>query len=175
MTSSLTWYLQNRLTFYYPLAGLVNLVIYVLKTPHSTSVAADVSLMDIVVGHFGYLEYVSSSVLVFPFPREITSYTRRVVEKAKQASSQGGGVSTQVPDTIRLAGGDKPPEIAKQNSTLPLQAVNPVGYDLLCSRSMERANYNRICSLSLRTWTIFFWVWRICSRSGRLFPRSLQP
>ena len=51
-----------------------------------------------------------------------------MVEKAKKASSQGEGVSTQVPDTIRLAGGDRPPEIAKQNSTLPLQAVNPVSF-----------------------------------------------
>ena len=144
MTSSLTWYLQNRLTFYYPLAGLVNLVIYVLKTPHSTSVAADVSLMDIVVGHFGYLEYVSSSVLVFPFPREITSYTRRVVEKAKKASSQGEGVSTQVPDTIRLAGGDRPPEIAKQTSTLPLQAINSVSSPSYLFSFNEKRHENEI-------------------------------
>jgi hypothetical protein len=45
---------------------------------------SDLSLMDVVVGHFGYLEFASSSELVFPFAREITSYARDVVKKAKE-------------------------------------------------------------------------------------------
>ncbi|KAH8886612.1 hypothetical protein GQ53DRAFT_875270, partial [Thozetella sp. PMI_491] len=88
--------LPSRLTFYYPLVGLVNLFIYVLKNPLAASAMSDLSLMDIVVGHFGYLEFVSSSELVFSFPREVTSYARGLVQRAKEAPrtspSSGGGL-----------------------------------------------------------------------------------
>ncbi|KAJ4422236.1 hypothetical protein N0V82_003096 [Gnomoniopsis sp. IMI 355080] len=80
------------LTFFFPLVGLINLFVYILKYPLAPSVASDLSLMDVMVGHFGYLHYISSSELAFPFPREIASYARRLVNKAsreKEASSRG--------------------------------------------------------------------------------------
>jgi len=40
--------------------------------------------MDIVAGHFGYLEYYSSSKLSFPFIGEITSMARAAVKGAKE-------------------------------------------------------------------------------------------
>lgn len=64
--------------------GLVNLFIYILKNPLVPTVASDLSLMDVVVGHFGYLEFASSSELVFPFAREITSYARELVKRARE-------------------------------------------------------------------------------------------
>ncbi|KAH7137415.1 fungal-specific transcription factor domain-containing protein [Dactylonectria estremocensis] len=102
------------LTFYYPLVGLVNLLVFVLKDPVSSTVAADVSLMDIVVGYFGYLEFVSSSMLVFPFPRDITSHMRRFVEKSNKARFQANA-STQFAEATAVAGGDMPPDSTKLN------------------------------------------------------------
>lgn len=60
----------------------MNLFVYVLKNPSASSAESDLSLMDVVVGHFGYLQFISSSELVFPFPREIASYARNLVQKA---------------------------------------------------------------------------------------------
>ena len=123
--------LSNRLTFYYPLIGLVNLIVYVLKNPHSPSVVADVSLMDIVVGHFGYLEFISSSVLVFPFPREITSYTRRMVERANKSTPQGA-LSTPSGQAAVVAVGDRPVEAFESNWAPPIPSLVKVSpYTLL--------------------------------------------
>jgi hypothetical protein len=44
-------------------------------------------LMDIVAGHFGRLEYLTSSNLAFPFIREITSIANRMVKRAKNQGS----------------------------------------------------------------------------------------
>lgn len=82
------------LTFFFPLVGLINLFVYILKNPHAPSAASDLSLLDVVVGHFGYLQFISSSQHVFPFPREIAAYARHVVEaavaeKKRQLSTPG--------------------------------------------------------------------------------------
>ncbi|KAH7013830.1 fungal-specific transcription factor domain-containing protein [Ilyonectria destructans] len=74
-------------TFYFPLVGLINMFICVLKNPLSPSTASDLSLMDIVVGHFGYMEFISSSELEFPFPREIASYARNLVKQARSGAT----------------------------------------------------------------------------------------
>ena len=39
--------------------------------------------MEVIVGHFGYLEYISEAEISFPFPREIVSYARTVVNQAR--------------------------------------------------------------------------------------------
>lgn len=87
------------LTFFFPLVGLINLFVYILKNPLAPSAASDLSLMDVVVGHFGYLQFISSSQHVFPFPREIAAYARHVVETAvaekKRRLSTTGGHETQ--------------------------------------------------------------------------------
>lgn len=87
------------LTFFFPLVGLINLFVYILKNPLAPSAASDLSLMDVVVGHFGYLQFISSSQHVFPFPREIAAYARHVVETAvaekKRRLSTAGGHEPQ--------------------------------------------------------------------------------
>lgn len=56
----------------------------VLKNPLSPSTTPNLALMDIVVGHFGYVEFLSSSKLDLSFPREVASYARNLVKKAKE-------------------------------------------------------------------------------------------
>lgn len=77
----------DRLVFFYPLLGLINIFIYVLKDLGATSIPSDLALMDIVAGHFGYLEYYSSSRLSFPFVGELTSIARAAVKKSKDRHS----------------------------------------------------------------------------------------
>ncbi|KAF2811865.1 uncharacterized protein BDZ99DRAFT_560399 [Mytilinidion resinicola] len=72
------------LTFFYPLLGLINLFIYVLKFPNQPSAPADIALMDVVAGHFGFLEFASNSKIAFPFTGEITSLARATVKKARE-------------------------------------------------------------------------------------------
>lgn len=50
--------------------------------------------MDVVVGHFGYLHFISSSELVFPFPREIASYARNLVKRAAIEREASSGVNS---------------------------------------------------------------------------------
>jgi hypothetical protein len=76
-----------RMAFYYPFVGLVNLFVYILKFPGLQTAYSDVVLMDIVAGHFGRLEYLTSSNLAFPFIREITSIANRMVKRAKTQGS----------------------------------------------------------------------------------------
>ncbi|CAG9988756.1 unnamed protein product [Clonostachys byssicola] len=72
------------LTFYFPLVGLINMFVCVLKNPLSPSTPSNLALMDIVVGHFGYVEFLSSSKLDLSFPREVASYARNLVKKVKE-------------------------------------------------------------------------------------------
>lgn len=124
--------MHNRLTFYYPLVGLVNLLVCVLKDPNSPSVAADVSLMDTVVGYFGYIEFVSSSTLVFPFPRDITFRMRRFIEEANKMQSQEG-IPTQSGEMTTVPDGDLPFDTVELNwaSCMPLLADVSIHFNLM--------------------------------------------
>jgi hypothetical protein len=77
-TSSPVW-----MAFYYPFTGLINLFVHILKYPGLPSAPSDVALMDIVAGHFGRVEYLTSSQLAFPFIREITALANQMVKKAR--------------------------------------------------------------------------------------------
>ncbi|KIW06082.1 uncharacterized protein PV09_03253 [Verruconis gallopava] len=75
--------LATRLVFFYPLLGLINIFIHILKNPNLPTIASDLALMDIVAGHFAYLSYHSDSRLSFPFIEDIIRIARTVVKRAK--------------------------------------------------------------------------------------------
>ena len=66
--------------------------------------------MDVVVGHFGLLEYKTASEFSFPFPRETVSLARAVVNRARRepnapkihsrmvATTQSGGPVEDIVD-----------------------------------------------------------------------------
>ncbi|KAF3348835.1 Inositol 2-dehydrogenase [Verticillium dahliae VDG2] len=74
MTPSLT--LKVRLAVYFPLVGLINLFLHVVQNPLSSATKSDIALMDVVVGHFSYLDFASGSELGTQFPREVVAYAR---------------------------------------------------------------------------------------------------
>lgn len=78
---------QSRLAFYYPMVGLINLFVSILKSPASLVAPSDVALMDIAVGHFGHLEFITTSELAFPFTREVAVLARETVKKARERST----------------------------------------------------------------------------------------
>ena len=76
-----------RSAFYYPMVGLINLFISLLKNPTLPSAQSDVALLDMVAGHFAHMEFVTSSELAFPFTREVAALARSTVKKAKEEST----------------------------------------------------------------------------------------
>ncbi|ETS87776.1 hypothetical protein PFICI_01604 [Pestalotiopsis fici W106-1] len=86
------------LTFYFPLVGLINLFVCIIKDPLAPTAASDLLLLDLVVGHFGYLEWMSSSELNLAFPREVASYARDLVNKAKHKTPSSQQASCTKPN-----------------------------------------------------------------------------
>lgn len=76
-----------RLTFFYPLVGLINLFIYVIQNPRSPTAQSDIALMDVIVGHFGFLGYITGAEVTSAFPRKVVSVARGVVDRASSNAS----------------------------------------------------------------------------------------
>ncbi len=74
-----------RLVFYFPMVGLINLFLYILKYPSLTTALADVSMLDIAVGHFGHLEVITASQLSYPFARELARIAYQTVKRCNGA------------------------------------------------------------------------------------------
>ncbi|PVH76694.1 hypothetical protein DL98DRAFT_464707 [Cadophora sp. DSE1049] len=73
------------LAFYYPVLGLINLFVHVLKHPAALSSPSDIALMDVVAGHFARLEFASAGELSFSFGRDLSRLARMAVSKSQQA------------------------------------------------------------------------------------------
>lgn len=78
---------EIRSTFYYPMTGLINLFIHILRFPVLSTAQSDIALLDIIAGHFAHMEFVTGSELKFPFARNVAALARQTVDKASQASS----------------------------------------------------------------------------------------
>ncbi|KAJ5746512.1 hypothetical protein N7520_011694 [Penicillium odoratum] len=76
------------LAFSYPMFALINLFICVLKSPTAPSSNSSLALLDMAAGHFGHMEFITTSELSFPFAREAASLARKVVKAAAQSMSE---------------------------------------------------------------------------------------
>jgi hypothetical protein len=81
---------MTRLAFYYPMFGLINLFISILKSPMSPTSQSDVTLLDSAAGHFAHLEFITSSELAFPFAREVANLAREAVKRARERGEVDG-------------------------------------------------------------------------------------
>lgn len=81
------------MTFHFPLVGMINLFLYILKFPDLESVPTDIGLIDMVAGYFGYREFCTSSEISLPFVRDIANWARAAVAKAR------GKQTASVPNT----------------------------------------------------------------------------
>jgi hypothetical protein len=81
------------LSFYFPMVGLINLFVGILKYPSSPAAQSDVALLDSAAGHFGHMEFITANELAFPFIREVAALARTTVAKARDRGPtvDGGG------------------------------------------------------------------------------------
>ncbi|KAK5047211.1 hypothetical protein LTR84_006733 [Exophiala bonariae] len=77
---------------HYPMHAFINLFIHVLKSPASASVRSDMALLDVAVGYFGQLDFLTGSKLEFPFARDIAVFARRTVDNYPGHPSQSTGI-----------------------------------------------------------------------------------
>ncbi|CZR52471.1 uncharacterized protein PAC_02348 [Phialocephala subalpina] len=84
------------LAFYYPVLGLINLFVHVLKHPAAPSSPSDIALMDVVAGHFARLEFASSGDFTFSLGRELSKLARMAVSKSQQAHVSNNQRETNV-------------------------------------------------------------------------------
>lgn len=89
----------SRLVFYFPMVGLINLFLYVLKQPSLASATPDVATLDIAVGHFGHLAVLSSSELNYPFAREVASIAYATVKNYDNHKRAGTGFTRSTTPT----------------------------------------------------------------------------
>ncbi|KIW78567.1 hypothetical protein Z517_08405 [Fonsecaea pedrosoi CBS 271.37] len=74
--------------FYFPMLGLINVFIYVLKHPHGASTSSDLALLDIMVGYFANMQFVTEGDMSYPFARDVANLARRTAQKAAEAEKR---------------------------------------------------------------------------------------
>ncbi|KAK5047210.1 hypothetical protein LTR84_006732 [Exophiala bonariae] len=87
------------LTFYYPTYAAINLFIFLVKNPSSPSAKSDLGLLDVCAGHFGFIEFLTSSRVSMSLPRDAASVASRVVRVAKTVGSErtpAAGATVQI-------------------------------------------------------------------------------
>ncbi|OAL23302.1 hypothetical protein AYO22_06352 [Fonsecaea multimorphosa] len=114
------------LVFYFPMVGLINLFIYILKYPNIVSAAVDVSILDIAVGHFGHLEVVTALELSYPFAREVSRIAYNTVRYSRESKS--GPARPGTPPPAAAAAG---PTSTASNNAMIHEMINYAGEPLL--------------------------------------------
>lgn len=67
----------------YPLYAHINLFIYILKYPTLSTTSADLGLLDVCIGHFGYIDFLTNSQISISLPRETASLASKVIKAAR--------------------------------------------------------------------------------------------
>ncbi|KAM5357363.1 hypothetical protein ACJZ2D_016339 [Fusarium nematophilum] len=86
------------LLFYYPLIGMINMFICILNSPTSENTQRDISLLEMVVGYFGYLDYASDGTISFSFTASLGTWARQAVCNAT-AQKESPLASNPPPDS----------------------------------------------------------------------------
>lgn len=80
--------------------AFMNLFIHVLANPEVSSARSDLALLDVAAGYFGHMDFITGSILSFPFARDIAALARTVVDHALTTAAGrlvGGASGSQVP------------------------------------------------------------------------------
>ncbi|KIV98021.1 hypothetical protein PV10_01714 [Exophiala mesophila] len=85
-------------SFYFPMAGLTNLFVFLLSRPTLPSAQADVVLLDVAAGQFSHMAYLTSSEKGSGFTREICQLARNAVERSRR-KLRDGVLSPQLTNT----------------------------------------------------------------------------
>lgn len=78
----------------YPIYAHLSLFVYVLRYPTLPTASADLGLLDICAGHFGYIDFMTSSEISVSLPRDSVNLAAKVVKTAtkRQGNDQTGSL-----------------------------------------------------------------------------------
>lgn len=118
------------IAMHFPLLGMINLFVRVIKDPEAAS-SADVALLDVVCGHLAQLEFASSGTVTFSFAREVARISRAVIRTQQTGGralppadkAQQTDYSTSPANTIQAG---EPNESVSLLSRAPLCFVLPL-------------------------------------------------
>lgn len=68
----------------YPIYAHLSLFINVLKNPTASTTSADLGLLDVCAGHFGYIDFMTSSEISISLPRESVNLAAKVAKLARR-------------------------------------------------------------------------------------------
>jgi hypothetical protein len=68
--------------FYYPLIGMTNLFISILKEPTADSTPSSMGLVDMAAGYFAYLDHSTDAIFSSSLVRNLAQWARQAVSKA---------------------------------------------------------------------------------------------
>ncbi|KAH7134298.1 fungal-specific transcription factor domain-containing protein [Dactylonectria macrodidyma] len=74
------------LVFYYPFTALTTIFVHVVSNPGDASTLNDIALMEVVIGFFGRLEYITSGETAFTKTSEFVRQARRIANRHTDAA-----------------------------------------------------------------------------------------
>ncbi|KAH6974974.1 fungal-specific transcription factor domain-containing protein [Ilyonectria sp. MPI-CAGE-AT-0026] len=80
------------LGFYYPFTALTTIFVHVVSNPDDESTRNDIALMEVIVGFFGRLEYITSGEAAFTKATEFIHQARRIADRyddGRRSDSRG--------------------------------------------------------------------------------------
>jgi hypothetical protein len=72
----------------YPIYAHLNLFVYILRYPTLPTTSADLGLLDVCAGHFGYIDFITSSEISISLPRESVNLAARIVKAARSKENK---------------------------------------------------------------------------------------
>ncbi|KIX06975.1 uncharacterized protein Z518_04951 [Rhinocladiella mackenziei CBS 650.93] len=130
------------LAFYYPIYAVINLFIYILKYPTLSTATADLGLLDVCAGHFGYIEFLTSSQVSISLPREAANVASKVVKAAKAKEPD----PTSVESTAHC-------ERQGHDAHMPALDIGPLHFD---NPEPDPAALSDVCHFHQRTRVRFY-------------------
>ncbi|KEF59159.1 uncharacterized protein A1O9_04003 [Exophiala aquamarina CBS 119918] len=76
------------LAFSYPIYAHLSLLVYVLRNPTASTTRADLGLLDVCAGHFGYIDFITASAVSISLPRESVNLAAKVVKAAEKRQDE---------------------------------------------------------------------------------------
>ncbi|KAH8885888.1 hypothetical protein GQ53DRAFT_659057, partial [Thozetella sp. PMI_491] len=111
------------LGFYYPMTALTTIFVHVVTNPCDESTQNDIALMEVVVGFFGRVEYVTSGEAAFTKTTEFVRQARRVAERfhsAARSASHSTNLDGASPVSLLRSG----PEDAAMSEPMSLDVAS---------------------------------------------------
>lgn len=81
------------LAFSYPIYAYLGLFIHVLRYPNLPTASADLGILDICAGHFGHIDFMTSSEISVSLPRESVGLAAKVLKNLKKDQDRLGSLS----------------------------------------------------------------------------------